>query len=461
MTDELNVEAPVLDNALEEAQKAGEIVEHTIVETKSLPESFLELTIEIPSAAWTKDLDAMFGEWRKQARIEGFRPGKAPMALVRKRFEGDATNDLLGRLLGAIVGKYEADNKLTVYGQPSIMSADIKPGEPVRSVVRLEVKPEIEAVNYKGIEAEATKVAMSEADVDKRIEMMRRYSATFKPVDAAYEGGNGIKIDIKEVDGKGMTVRDEKDAGYDRPASTLHAKLVEAFIGKKAGDVVELTCNTATASPQPHKFTVEIKQVTKQTEPELNDEFAKDHGFESVADLKAKYSDQMGATAKDAQADESFEALMTKIIAAHDFEVPPTMRASLAREMWRQDMFAMRQGQYVDRLNSIKTQDEYQARLMADALDQAKAYMLIESISVKETLEATDEDINAALAKRAEREGRKPLAIRAALEKRKEWEQFTKQVAFEKVRTFLLANNTITLVEKKADEEEPTAEPAE
>ena len=129
------------------------------------------------------------------------------------------------------------------------------------------------------------------------------------------------------------------------------------------------------------------------------------------------------------------------------------MRASLAREMWRQDMFMMRQNGYAARLNGVKTQEEYQNRLLNDALDQAKAYLLIESISEKEKLEASDADIDAALAKRAEQEGRKPLAVRAALEKRREWDQFVKQVTFEKVRDFLLANNTIKLVDTKPAEE--------
>ena len=456
MAEELN-EAPVLESAIDQAQKASEVVEHTVIDTKQLPDSFLELTIEIPTEAWTKNLDTLFAEWRKQARIEGFRQGKAPMALVRKRFEADANNDLLARLLGQIVAKYEADNKLVIYGQPSILDAQIKSGEPVKSVIRMEVKPTVEALIYKGLEAKADKVAFGEADVDDRIEMMRRYSATFKSVDAAYEGGNGLKLDIKEIDAKGRTVRDEKDAAFDRPASTLPKRLIAAFEGKKAGDLIELSVNTETASPQPHKFTVEIKEVTKLTEPELSDEFAKDRGYEDLNDMKAKFNEMMSTNAVEMQDEESFEALMVKIIEAHDFQVPPSMRASLAREMWRQDMFQMRQGQYVARLNDAKTQEEYSERLMTDALDQAKAYLLIESIAEKESLEATDADITSALEKRAEREGRKPLAIRAALEKRREWEQFVKQVTFEKVRKFLLENNKVVLVEPKK-EEAPAAE---
>jgi len=446
-------DAPVLEEAIGQAQKANEVVEHNIVETKSLPDSFLELTVEIPAQAWETHLNTLFGEWRKQARIEGFRQGKAPMALVRKRFEADANNDLLGRLLGTIVSKYEKDNNLVIYGQPAIMDATIKNGEPVKAVVRLEVKPTVEAKDYKGLEVEAPRVAMGEEEVTKRIEMMRRYSASYKPVDEEYADAMGLKVDIKEIDAKGRTVRDDKDFVLDRPAGTLPARLVDMLKGKKSGEIIEASINTGASTPQPHKFTLEIKEVTKMLEPELNDDFAKDRGYDNLEDMKKKISDMMQTNAVETQAEESFEALMVKVIASHDFQVPPSMRASLAREMWRQDMFMMRQNGYAARLNGVKTQEEYQNRLLNDALDQAKAYLLIESISEKEKLEASDADIDAALAKRAEQEGRKPLAVRAALEKRREWDQFVKQVTFEKVRDFLLANNTIKLVDPKPAEE--------
>ncbi len=456
MAEEKKNDTPVLDEAIDQAQKASEVVEHKIVETKKLPESFLEMTIEIPESAWNKDLDQLFEEWRKQARIEGYRPGKAPVALLRKRFEADANNDLLGRLLGAIVSKYEKDNNMVIYGQPAIVSSEIKKGEPVKGVVRIEVKPDVEAKIYTDIEVEAPRVPMGPEEVEKRIEMMRHYSATYKPVEEAFGKDMGLKLSLKEIDGKGRTIRDEKETAFDHPASAFPTRLVDMFNGKKAGDQIEATINTGDSTPQPHKFTVDIKAVTKLVDPDLDDAFAKDRGYENLDDMKKKFTEMMDSTAKEAQQEESFEALMIKIIAAHDFEVPPSMRASLMREMWRQDMFAYRQGQYVARMSGIATQEEYQKRLMTDALDQAKAYLLIESIAAKEKLAASDADINAALAKRAEREGRKPLAIRAALEKRREWDQFVKQVTFEKVRDYLLANNKVTLVDPKpAEEKEP------
>jgi trigger factor len=194
--------------------------------------------------------------------------------------------------------------------------------------------------------------------------------------------------------------------------------------------------------------------------PDLDDDFAKDLGHDSAAAMRKSVEEDCRRMVESTKTDEAFDAIVKKLADAAEFEVPESLRESVQRDIMRSDLnFVYSTGVAPPRYRG-KSRQEYREQVGVDAMSRVKGYLILDAIGKKENIEAAEEDINAALEERAREEGRKPVAIRAALEKRREWDHFVDQARFDKIRAFLLSKAKINWVEPKTPEasEEPKAE---
>ncbi len=451
------------ESALEEAtrkvrEQKEDQVPHTILEDKAVPDSMRELVVEIPRAEWDKRIDGMFSEWRKTASIEGFRRGKAPVALLKRRFMKEASGEVVEKLVPPIARKYEADKKVTLYGVPMITDFQVEEGKPARLTFLVEVKPEIGAKDYTGRTVEATRFQMNEGAVDNRIEEMRRQNATYEEVDKAIADHDAAVLDVKIVDPKGRTVEQQNNHLYTHLHADFPPDVFHELEGKKAGDTVEVKAKAPGHGGLECRFTISVKSVKVLKVPELDDEFAKDLGFDSVDALRKDITESQKRFEEQMNSDEAFEAIVAQLVDAHEFEVPPTLKDRVKNDMMHNDVnYMYRTGSMPARYRG-RTREEYREELEKDAGRRVKGLLLVDAIGLKENVTATEEDITAALEEQGREEGRKALAVRAALEKNREFDQFVEQVRFNKIRKFLIDNNTVNFVDPKP---EPPAESKE
>lgn len=438
-----------------------ERIPHSVLEDKAVENSMRELVVEIPRAEWDSRVDGMFKEWQKSAAIEGFRRGKAPMALLKKRFMREASGEVLEKLVPPIVRQYEEESSHTLYGVP--MVTEFKPeetGQPVRVTLRVEVKPEINAAEYTGIEVEVPELRIPPDSVDRNIENLRQQSATYEEVDRGIEGHDAAVLDVKVVDTKGRTVAQETNKLFEHLHDAFPAEVLAELQGKKAGDTVETSAPSRQRVGQQDRYTLAVKSVKALKVPDLDDEFAKDMGFDDLAALRASYEERTRKYVEQANSDEAFEAIVAKLVEAHNFEVPPTLHERVKADMMRSDMNFMYSTGSMPARAAGRSSEEYRSEVEKDAHMRVKGLLLVDAIGLKEKIEATEDDINEALEERGREQGRKGVAIRAALEKRREFEQFVEQVRFAKVRKFLLENNKVKFVEPPPPPA-PEAAPAE
>jgi trigger factor len=448
----------ILDQATRRVREQKENIPHTILEDRPAPGSRRALTVELPREEWERRLEEMFREWRKTAHIEGFRPGKAPVKLLQRRFQKEAAGEVVEKIVPVIVHQYGHDKGTTVFGIPAVTDFKSDEGQPVRISFEIEVKPELDPSGYDSVEVEVPRFSLGESATAQRIEEMRMQSATFEEADKAIEENDAAVLDLKVVDAKGRTVEQEANKLCYNFRQVLPAEVADALMGKKAEDTVEVATVNERRKNQQERFTIAVKAVKALKVPELDDEFAKDLGFDSLAALRQSTEENLKRTEERVRTDDAFEAVIAKLVEAHDFEVPQSLRDHVRTDMMRNDMNYLYQTGGVPRRFRGRSRDEYREELERDSSLRVKAMLLIDAIGKKEGIEATDADVEAALEERAKEEGRKPIAIRAAMEKRREFDQFKEQVRYDKVRQFLLSKAKVTFVEPKP---EPAETPGE
>lgn len=453
----VNAEGSLLEEATRRVREQQEVaVPHTIVSEEELPQSRRMIVVEIAAPEWTTRLEELFKEFQQNVALEGFRKGKAPLKLLQRRFMREAQESLAEKLVPAILKQYAETKQTSLYGTPRVHEISGEPGQTARLKIEIEVKPEIEPKGYESVAVEVEDLPMPPDMVDRELEALRYRNAFFEQVDRPAEANDGVVVDFKAVNAKGQTVDQGADVFVHAESNApIPDEVRAAIVGKKAGDEFEV--ETAAPDGAKVKYIVNVKAVKQLRVPELDDEFAKDLGYENLEKLRETTAEMCRKRIEAEKMDRAFDAIVKQLADANDFEVPPSLQAQVERDLMHRDLrFMYATGRLPWQLRG-QTREEYRLAIERDANLRVKGYLLLDAIGTKENIEATPEDIDAALQARAAAEGRKPLAVRAALEKARQWESFVEEVRFDKIREFLLNKAKITWVAPKPAED---AQPA-
>src|SRR5690349_14718484 len=156
-----------------------------------------ELDLEIPAEEVTKAMERVAKDFAKVARVPGFRPGKAPVSLIRRRFAEDIKGEVVQSLVPDRVEKAVTEQKLTPVSQPHVDKLDFAEGQPLKFRAIFEVLPEFELGSYKDLDIEIPPMEITDADVDKALEDMREREATFAPVEGRpAENGDFVQLKL-------------------------------------------------------------------------------------------------------------------------------------------------------------------------------------------------------------------------------------------------------------------------
>src|ERR1700738_3159880 len=156
-----------------------------------------ELDLEIPADEVTKKLEGVAKEFARVARVPGFRPGKAPVSLIRRRFAEDIKGEVVQSLVPERVEKAVSEQKLTPVSQPQVEKLDFIEGQPLKFRAVFEVLPEFELGNYKDLDLEMPAMDVTDEDVNKALQEMSERAATFAPVEGRpVENGDYVQLKL-------------------------------------------------------------------------------------------------------------------------------------------------------------------------------------------------------------------------------------------------------------------------
>ena len=419
-----------------------------------------ELELEIPAENVQKASEKIARDIARVARVPGFRPGKAPVTLIRRKFAEDIQGEVLQSLVPEYLEKALDEKNLVPVGRPEVDQVHFHEGEPLKFRAVFEVLPEFELGNYKNIKVKIDAVDAGDAQLDKAIEELRERAATYVPVEGrASENGDYVLLKLTGTPvGGGEPVEADNILCHIGAEETLES-FNENLRGAAAGETKKFRTEYPENFPdsklagRTYDYAAEVQSIKQKKLPEVNDEFAKEAlgpnaGVETVAQLREKLKADLEHAKEHQQAAQAREKILEALVKSHDFPVPETLvEHQMDTRLERLVRTFAAQG--VDPRGVNVDWVALRQRQRDRALDDVKAEILLDRIATAEKIDASDEDVDKELAGMAERSGgESATALRARL---------TKQGALDRMKSKLRSDMTLDWLYRNARVETTTA----
>jgi trigger factor len=401
------------------------------------------LEIEIPLEDVQKAKEEITETIRNKARLPGFRPGKAPVSLIRSRFQSEIRSEVLDKLLPQAFRARVEKEDIKVVGTPDISDLHYEPDEPIRFKAEFEVAPEFEISPYTAIPVQYVEPGVTDEEVDARVESMRETKAEYVNVDPRpIETGDYVVVHVKSVSGLAENI--DQDAlqvqvGSDDTLPEFSQNLLGATPEEvKEFDVVyPEDYGQERLAGKTVRFQLTPKVIRRKELPAVDDEFARDLGdYQTLEELKTAVRKSIAHEKQFAAQQTAKEALIDKLIDANDFPVP---EAYVDRQIENQVRSQLSQlaGKGIDP-NSLKLDwAKLKESQREKALRNVKAALLLEKIADREAIHATRDEVDREVQLYSKRE-REPIAVvRAKLEKEGTISRIADHIRTEKTIQFL------------------------
>ena len=374
------------------------------------------LEISIPVDVVESETSRVVDDIQKRAKLQGFRPGKAPANLIRKQFAGDIRQKVLENLIPVHLQKQLDAENLNAVDTPEISDVHFHDFAPLKFKATFEVFPEVALGEYNNVEVPYQDPEVTEADIAKRIDEIREQKAQYINIDPrpvvdgdfavvsleslAGVTGEPVKTDemVLEIGAKetfeaftenirGLTPGDEKDFEVVYPEDYGSEKL--------AGKTV--------------KFHAVLKGLRRKELPELDDEFAQELGdYRTVDELKEAVRKAIFAQRQNEAQQEAKNQIVDKLVDAHDFPVPEAFVERQIKNRVEQRLRAMAE-QGIDPRKLQLDWDKLKESQREKAIREVKASILLGKVSERESIRATRDEVDGEVEKAA-RQMRKPVA---------------------------------------------------
>lgn len=346
------------------------------------------LRIEIPPEAFERNIDDGLQSLKAKARVPGFRPGNAPVSLLEKRFGREVEAEAFEKTVNEAYKSVLKDAGIRPVSAPVFEeTGDFKRHAPLNMTILVEVLPKLDDVKYEGVSVKDIPVVVEDWDIEETLKRLQEQKAVFEPSDEPVGPGDLVVIDYStDVDGK-----ESKDQVIRVGDEGVPEEFSNGLIGMRkdeekaiAVSYPETYANKEFAGKQ-LTFKVGLKDVKKVDLPAVDDELAKDVGFESLdalkKDLGEKILNSKKATVKNILKAEALKG----VLAAHEFEAPESLVDAEIENLLAG--VKARGGKMKD--------EDLRPALMEPALRNVRAALLLQAIAEKEGIGVTEEDLKA------------------------------------------------------------------
>ena len=379
-------------------------------EKKELPKCLTELIIEVENKVVQDATEATVAQMAKEAKIPGFRPGKAPKHIIEKNFGKAAIfQKALDDLLPKVYSESIIKESIEPIGQPEI---NIKSTEPLVIEAKIPTKPNINLGDYHKYQVEQPKMPDADPLVEQSIQTLKRQYGTLEPVDRPVDWGDSIRIDFDlKIEGVDKT-QSEEDAEFivDKDSQGALPGFFEQLIGKERSQNYEFTIKIpkefeiAELSNKKADYKIKVKEIKKSILPELNDEFVAslDSDVKTVKDLKEKLKNDVIAKLEEDQKAAYREDIINFFIAKSEMEFPEILiEREIDRIIDQQSNHASHTPQGLKKwLDNIgKDENEVRGMFKDTAEISVKRSLVLSEIIDLEAINVSDEDIELEIAK--------------------------------------------------------------
>jgi trigger factor len=387
-----------------------------------------EVSVEVPAEEVTRTWNTVLARFQKHARIPGFRNGKVPSSIVRRKFDADIKSEIVEHLVPAAFREETRRQNLVPVGQPRVVELELEEDQPLRFKAIFEILPPFDLPGYQEIKVAHEPVAVTDEDIDRTIAALREQNATYINVDEdrGLADGDFASVAFKSTGTQeGAEPVEMNDVLVEIGGANTLPSFTENLRGAKAGETrsfdvtyPEDFSDQRLAGKTLH-YDVEIKAIKNKSTPELNDEWVKELGQEGMStleELRLRIREGMEQEKKHQAQHRTKEALLKQLTEKYPIDVPTVLvENSIDQRLERGLRSLVSQGL---RAEDIKRMDLRKLRdgQRESALRDVRANLLLEKIAELESITVSDEDIDREIAAAAHQGKQDPLALRKQLE---------------------------------------------
>jgi trigger factor len=413
-----------------------------------------KVSVELAPDRVQDALERAFTTVARSVKMKGYRQGHVPRRLVERFYGDDVKKDVAQKLVTGSIHEALAEHKLDPVAPPRVENGAVEPGQPFKYTATVEVRPHVEPKDYEGLSVPKVAAEVADAEVDERLEQMRREQSMFVPVEGreVVESGDYASADYEGfVDGAPLRGAKRENVLLEVAEGSLLENKAEGLVGAKVGETREL----AVTFPDDYaveelrgkeaRFQVALKGLKKRDVPALDDAFVQDLGGEAktLSELRAKLRDDLLAQKKERAEGEQREKVLEALVEKNPIEAPPAlvernvdaMLQGMLEGFMRRGIDPRQMGINLERLRSD---------LRSRALLEVKGYLLLEAIADKEKLEATEDDLNKHFDKLSLELNQPADKIRAAIRRNDSMDSLKGRLRQDKALAFLLSKANFT-----------------
>ena len=420
------------------------------VQTERLDATRVRLDIEVPSEDVNAALTETYETLRSQVSIPGFRKGRVPVAILKSRFPEYVSSEAVRYL---IVPAYEDAidrERLNPLSQPifepPLNELQVKENEPLAFSAIVDTRPSIQLPDYDALETDKNPVDVPREDVDAYITRLQAQSATYEPLDIerSVEGKDCVRIDWEcLLGGERVDPESRQDIDIELGVGAIHEKLEQALIGMHIGDTKSVDIEFPPEHSNPElagksaRYEIALHAITQKHLPDLDDEFAKDLGYESYSQLYGLIWNNLVEEETSIHVDKQKVELLTQLIEKTDITIPEPLV----------DQYVQQTLQNLQRQleNEHRTPEEagidletLPDELRRDVIQQTKQSWIFETIAEKEGIFVSDDELEYEIRRAAEQQNRDAQKYAALLKSSNRLEDFRGQLQHEKIYQFLI-----------------------
>jgi len=398
-------------------------------------ERLLQISVPVETVRDAEDKAAR--RYATRVRLPGFRPGKAPPAMVKKKFADAIRQETLESLVQEAYKEVVEREQLKLASQPHVHDVKFGENEPLTFELHLEVRPEIALSRTQGFRVQRTERHVTDEQVREQVDQVREQRATWTPVEDRPAPGDMVTVVLATADETGA-MPEGKQYPLVLGAGQAIPGIEELIMEAQPGQTVERPVKWPDDFPDESqrsttkKVRVTVQDVKRKTLPELDDAFAREVGdFDSIDALRKAVRDDLEANAQRETESEVRQRLLDDIIGANQFDIPPSWVAQLV------DAYA----------NAYQIPEGEKERFAGEfrpmAERQVRRDLVIDTVAERESLTATEADLDDRIAETAAKRGADPGQLYASLQKAGRLKELERSITEDKVFKWLLERNTV------------------
>ncbi len=423
------------------------------------------LRIEIPADLIEREIKNSIEKLKSTVKIPGFRPGKAPASLIEKRFWKQVEAEVIEKVVPEQLGNAIKESFIEPVTMPVLEEEfEYKRSNPLEFSVTVEVKPKIGDLSYEGVAIKDIPVQVEDPDIENALTALQNKRAVFEVADKVIEMDDFVSFEYvdSEMTGSG-NVQAAKDAVSKMGNEIFPPDIMDRVLGKQKGDIIEFEKTFSAADSKDlagrtARITIKIAEVKRKTLPEINDDFAKDLGCETMAELREKVREKIHA-AKTEHVNKIHKAeIVRKLVEANTFEVPESLVQREIESIMMHRSLSASQGpagaadvsaEVLDQVGAGQDaggneKEDLHADTRSAAVKNVQAHFILDEIGRKEGILVSDAEVDARVSSLAQKLSATPEAIRNYYSyKEGSLESLRRSILEDKIMDMLLASAVV------------------